>query len=251
MASINGGKNKIDQKYFNLYIKRIHWRKIKMKIKTIITGATGMVGRGVLLECLRNDAVESVLVINRKSVGIKHPKLKEIIHEDFFNLSSLAEELKGYNACYFCLGVSSFRMSEMDYRRITYDLTMDFAKTLLKNNKEMTFCYVSGTGTDSSERGKTMWARVKGKTENDLLNMGFADAYTFRPAYIKPDNDTPSQTPLYKIILPIASVLHPLIKLVFPKYTTTTNAICKAMINVSLEGKENKIIESRYINFFS
>ena len=139
-----------------------------MKIKAIITGVTGMVGEGVLHECLLHPNVESVLVINRKPCGVKHEKLKEIIHKNFFDLSLIENQLIGYNACYFCAGVSSMGKSEQEYKRITYDLTVSFANNLLKLNPEMTFCYVSGVGTDSTEKGRSMWARVKGKTENDL-----------------------------------------------------------------------------------
>ena len=144
-----------------------------MKIKAIITGVTGMVGEGVLHECLLHPDVESVLVINRKPCGVKHEKLKEIIHKDFFDLSSIEDQLAGYNACYFCAGVSSVGKKEDEYRRFTYDLTLNFANTLLKFNPDMTFCYVSGVGTDSTEKGRSMWARVKGKTENDLLKLPF------------------------------------------------------------------------------
>ena len=157
-----------------------------MKINAIITGATGMVGEGVLHECLIHADVESVLVINRKPGGVKHEKLKEIVHKDFFDLTQIENQLAGYNACYFCAGVSSMGKSEQEYKRITYDLTLNFAKTLLKLNPDLTFCYVSGVGTDSTEKGRNMWARVKGKTENDLMKLPFKDAYMFRPGYIQP-----------------------------------------------------------------
>jgi putative NADH-flavin reductase len=159
-----------------------------MKIKTIITGATGMVGEGVLHECLLHPEVESVLVINRNPCGVKHEKLKEIIQKDFFNLSPIENQLEAYNACYFCAGVSSMGKSEEEYNRLTYDLTLNFANTLLKHNSDMTFCYVSGVGTDSTEKGRSMWTRVKGKTENDLLKHPFKAAYVFRPGYIQPTN---------------------------------------------------------------
>ena len=155
-----------------------------MKIKTIITGSTGMVGEGVLHECLQHPDVESVLVINRKPCGIIHDKLKEIILKDFFDLSQIENQLSGYNTCYFCAGVSSVGKKEDEYKRITYDLTMNFAKTLLRLNPEMVFTYVSGVGTDNTEKGRSMWGRVKGKTENDLLKLPFKAAYMFRPGYI-------------------------------------------------------------------
>lgn len=213
-------------------------------MKVIVTGATGMVGKGVLFECLENPAVTSVLVVNRKSVDVQHEKLKEIIHKDFFDLSSIRQELAGYDACFFCLGISAFRQTEAAYTRITYDLTMNFAKELLALNDGMTFIYVSGTGTDSSEQSSTMWRRVKGKTENDIIKMGFKDAYAFRPAYIKPEANAPSSTPVYRIMLAVFGVLHPLIKLVVPSYTTTTAQIGKAMIKVTQDGFEKKQVES-------
>src|SRR5476651_2638272 len=141
------------------------------KIRVIITGSTGMVGEGVMHECLLHPDVEAVLVINRKPDGVVHPKLKEIVHKDFFDLSAIEDQLKGYNACYFCLGVTSLGKKEPEYYKLTYTLTLNFAQTLVKHNPDMTFCYVSGAGTDSTESGKIMWARVKGKTENDLMKL--------------------------------------------------------------------------------
>lgn len=209
------------------------------KIKAIITGATGMVGEGVLHECLLHPEVESVLVINRKPCGVKHEKLKEIIHKDFFDLSSIEEELKGYNACYFCAGVSSIGKKENEYKRITYDLTMHFARTLLKLNPDMTFCYVSGAGTDGAESGRIMWARIKGKTENDLLKLGFKDAYMFRPGYIQPIKGLRNANKAYKLFAP----LYPVWKAFFPKYVVALEELGKAMINVSLYGDPKKILE--------
>ncbi len=156
------------------------------KIHALITGATGMVGEGVLHVCLQHPLVESVLVINRKPCGVSHPKLKEIIHQDFFDLSPLREQLTGYNACYFCLGVTSVGKNERDYTKFTYTLTMHVATLLSEINKELTFCYVSGAGTDSSEKGRLMWARVKGKAENDLAKLPFRQVFVFRPGIIKP-----------------------------------------------------------------
>jgi uncharacterized protein YbjT (DUF2867 family) len=221
-------------------------------MKVIITGATGMVGKGVLLECLNNHLVKQVLIINRKPVGLNHPKLKEIIHTDFYDLSTIENELTGYDACFFCLGVSAFRMSEEDYTKLTYDLALNFAKTVHKvNDGQLIFNYISGTGTDSSENGKTMWARVKGKTENDIFKLGFKNTYAFRPAYIKAENNTPSSTAWYRIILATTKVLHPVIKALFPKYTTTTTQIGKAMINVTANGFSKKHVESVDINTLS
>lgn len=210
-----------------------------MKIKAIITGATGMVGEGVLHECLQHPEVESVLVINRKPCGVKHEKLKEIIHEDFFDLSSIEDQHTGYNACYFCAGVSSIGKKEEEYKHITYNLTINFAKTLLKLNADMTFCYVSGSGTDSSEKGKIIWARVKGKTENDLLKLGFKDAYMFRPGFIRPTKGLKNAYKSYMFFTPF----YPIFKKLFPKYVVTLEEIGLAMINVTLSGSNKKILE--------
>lgn len=212
-------------------------------MKAIITGATGMVGEGVLHECLLHPDVESVLVINRKPCGVEHEKLKEIIHKDFFDLSSIEDRLAGYNACYFCAGVSSVGKKEDEYSRITYDLTVSFAIALVKLNPGMTFCYVSGVGTDSTEKGRSMWARVKGKTENNLLKLPFKDAYMFRPGYIQPTKGLKNTYKAYKFFAPF----YPLIKLFFSKYATTLRQIGLAMINVTLYGAERKILECKDI----
>jgi len=214
-----------------------------MKIKAIITGVTGMVGEGVLHECLQHPEVENVLVINRKPCGVKHAKLIEIIHKDFLDLSSIENQLTGYNACYFCAGVSSVGKKEEEYKRITYDLTLNFAKTLLKLNQEMTFCYVSGVGTDSTEKGRSMWARVKGKTENDLLKLDFKDAYMFRPGFIKPTKGLQNSYKAYKFFTPF----YPVFRKLFPKYVVTLEEIGLAMINVTLNGSEKKILECKDI----
>jgi uncharacterized protein YbjT (DUF2867 family) len=155
-----------------------------MTIKAIITGATGMVGEGVLIECLRSPEVAEVLVINRKPCGVTHPKLREIIHADFFNLTPIAPQLAGFDACFFCLGVSSVGMDPDDYKRVTYDLTLNVGEVLAKLNPQMTFCYVTGKSTDSTEQGRLAWARVKGATENALLRL-FPNGYMFRPGFMK------------------------------------------------------------------
>jgi len=218
-----------------------------MKIKAIITGTTGMVGEGVLHECLLHPEVESVLVINRKPCGVKHEKLKEIIHKDFFNVSSIEEQLTGYNACYFCAGVSSVGKKEEDYKRLTCDLTLNFATTIIKiygeRSRNMTFCYVSGVGTDSTEKRKSMWARVKGKTENDLLKLPFKAAYMFRPGFIKPTKGLMNAYKSYKLFTPF----YPVLRKLFPKYIVTLEEIGLAMINVSLIGSENKVLECKDI----
>lgn len=198
-----------------------------------------MVGEGVLNECLKHPEVESVLVINRKPCDVKHDKLKEIIHKDFFDLSQIENQLSEYNACYFCAGVSSVGKKEDEYKRITYDLTINFANTILRLNPEMVFTYVSGVGTDSTEKGRSMWARVKGKTENDLLKLPFKSAYMFRPGYIQPIKGLKRTYKIYKVLAP----LYPLLKILFPKYIITLEEIGKAMINVVLKGAEKKILE--------
>lgn len=214
-----------------------------MKINAIVTGATGMVGEGVLHECLLHPDVVSVLVINRKPGGVKHEKLKEIIHKDFFELSSIESQIAGYNACYFCAGVSSIGKKEDEYKHITYDLTLNFANTLLKHNPDLTFCYVSGSGTDSTEKGRTMWARVKGKTENDLLKLPFKAAYMLRPGYIQPTKGLKNTYKIYKVFAPF----YPIFKLLFSNYVTTLREIGLAMINVTLYGLDKKVLECKDI----
>ena len=200
------------------------------EIKAIITGSTGMVGEGVLLECIQHPAIESLLVINRKPCGISHLKVKEIIHTDFFDLSSIEPRLTGYNACFFCAGVSSVGMKEPGYTRITYDLTMNFAQTLCKLNTDMTFCYVSGAGTDSSEKGRMMWARVKGKTENDLMKLQFKNVFAFRPAFIKAVKGQKNLPKFYKYFQLPYLVLHAL----FPQYFGTLSDVGLAMISCAV-----------------
>lgn len=217
--------------------------KMTSKIKTIVLGATGMVGEGVLHECLKHHEVESVLVINRKPCGVIHEKLKEVIHKDFLDFSSIENQLAGYNACYFCMGVSSIGMKEKDYTRITYDLTLHVANTLLKNNNDMTFCYVSGVGTDSTEKGRSMWARVKGKTENDLIKLPFKAVYNFRPGFIKPTPGLKNAYKSYKYFTPF----YPVLRKLFPNYVTTLEEIGLAMINVTLKGYSKQILECKDI----
>ncbi len=214
-----------------------------MKIKAIIFGATGMVGEGVLHESLKHPDVESVLVIGRRACNVVHPKLKELVHADFFNYSDIEGHLTGYNACFFCLGVSSIGMKEIDYRRVTYDLTMEAAKTLSRVNSDMTFCYVSGAGTDSTEKGGIMWARVKGKTENDLMKLPLKAAYMFRPGFIKPIKGLKNAYAISKLLAPA----YPLLKAVLPNHVCTLEELADAMINVSVKGYRKKILENRDI----
>ena len=201
-----------------------------------------------MLECLESPLVESVLVVNRKSVGLEHDKLKEITHTDFFDLSAIENELTGYNPCFFCLGVSSAGLSESDYHRLTYNLTLNFAKTVSSLNEKMTFCYVSGAGTDSSEKGRTMWARVKGKTENALLNLPFSAVFMFRPGYIQPMKGVKSKTRLYQLAYDVVGFLYPVWKRLFPNQIINTEQLGLAMINAVSRGYESNIIEIRHIN---
>jgi uncharacterized protein YbjT (DUF2867 family) len=211
----------------------------KKSIRAIITGATGMVGEGVLHECLLHPDVESVLVINRKPCGVQHERLKEIVHADLSDTSSLTGQLRGYNACYFCAGVSSVGKKEPEYRRITYDLTMRFAETLAGINPAMTFCYVSGAGTDSTEQGRTMWARVKGKTENDLLKLPFKQVFNFRPGFLEPTKGLNNVLPYYTYV----SWLSPLFRLVLPHMYSTLRELGLAMIASSLHGYSKSVLE--------
>jgi len=219
-----------------------------MKLNVIITGASGMVGKGVLLECLDSPQIDSVLILNRKPINVQHAKLKEIIVKDFFDLSSIENEISGYNACFFCLGTSSIGKSETDYRKITYDLTLYVAQSLLKQNQEFSFCYVSGAGTNSES--KTMWSHVKGTTENDLLKLPFKSTFMFRPGYIQPLRGTKIGVVALRIIHFILSPLYPLLKL-FPGVFTDTVKIGQAMINVILNGYEKKYLENKDIHLAS
>jgi len=208
-------------------------------VRAVITGATGMVGEGVLLECLDDPRVESILVVTRRPMGLQHPKLTEVIHNNFFNIAPIAHLFKGYNACYFCLGVSSLGMSERDYTKATHTLTTGFAREMVAVEPGITFCYVSGAGTDSTEAGRSMWARVKGKTENDLMKMPFRKVFAFRPGFIKPVAGQTKTHNFYKYI----GWMFPLGRRLFPKGFCTMNELGKAMIEVTVNGYEKTIIE--------
>lgn len=214
-----------------------------MKIKVIITGSTGMVGEGVLHECLHHSDVSSVLVINRRKCNVEHPKIKEIIHMDFSDFSPLENELSGYNAAFLCMGVSSLGMNEKKYTHLTYDLTMALARQLSKSNPEMNLCFVSGVGTDSSLKSRTMWARVKGKTENDLLKLPFKQAYMLRPGIILPTKGLKNANVFYKIAKP----LFPVVRLLFPSYICSLKEIGLAMINSVNKGYSKPILEIKDI----
>jgi uncharacterized protein YbjT (DUF2867 family) len=216
-------------------------------MKVILFGATGMVGQGVLRECLLNSGVESVLAIVRNPTGQRHPKLQELLHENFFDFSDIAPRLSGYDACFFCLGVSSAGMSEADYQRVTYDITLAAAKTLVERNPAMTFIYVSGAGTDGTGHGRTMWARVKGRTENALLELPFRGAYMFRPAVIQPRHGITSKTRSYRVLYAVFGPLFPVLRALFPRYVTTTEEVGHAMLEVAKHGAPERVLESRDI----
>jgi len=216
-------------------------------MKAIITGSTGMVGKGVLLECLDHESVSEVLVIGRNPVNVKHPKLKELIHKDFSDFSKATAQLKGYDACFFCMGVSSVGMKEADYKHLTYDLTLALARELVQLNPKMTFNYVSGVGTDSTEKGRTMWARVKGKTENDLLSLGFKQAFMFRPGMIIPLRGIKSRTKIYQFMYDYFMWLVKLMKFFSPNSVITTTQLGLAMINSVLKSYPENILHPKDI----
>lgn len=213
-------------------------------MKVLLFGATGMVGQDVLRECLLDPEVDAIATIGRSATGVKNPKLREIVHADLFDYSNIEEDLGGFDACFFCLGVSSAGMPEAEYKRLTYDLTMVAAKTLCHLNPNMTFIYVSGAGTDSTEKGRVAWARVKGKTENELLRLPFKAAYTFRPGAIQPMHGERSKTGLYRIAISAFKPLFPLLRFFFPNYVLTTEEMGRAMIHLAVSGAPKRILES-------
>lgn len=212
------------------------------KIKLILTGGTGMVGEGVLFECLENEKVADVLSVSRKPCGTQHPKLKELIIKDFFDLGGVENQLSGYDACLFCLGISSLGISADDYYKTTYTLTMHFAETLAKQNKDMVFCYISGANTDSTEKGRSRWARVKGKTENDLMKLSFKKVYNFRPGILKPTQGQQHVLSAYKYF----GWIYPIVRALGP-YGTTIQELGKAMINASADGFDKNHVEVKDI----
>ena len=217
-------------------------------MKVILFGATGMVGQGVLRECLLDPHVELVLTVGRSATNQSHPKLREIVQRDLLDLSEVSEQLRGYDACFFCLGVPSAGMTEEAYRHVTYDLTVAVGETLARLNPALTFAYVSGAGTDSTEQGRSMWARVKGRTENALLKMPFKAAYMFRPGIIRALHGIRSKSRTYRILY---TVLYPIVLLtaaVAPNSLTTTEKMGRAMIHVVERGAPKTILGTRDIN---
>jgi uncharacterized protein YbjT (DUF2867 family) len=217
-------------------------------VNVLLFGATGMVGQGVLRECLRDPGVEQVLSIGRSATGQPSPKLREIVLPDVAELSAVEPELVGFGACFFCLGVSSLGMGEEHYARLTHDLTLAVARTVVRDCPALTFVYVSGAGTDSSERGRSMWARVKGKTENELLGLPFKAAYMFRPGAILPMHGVRSKTRWVRWLYALAAPVAPAWRTLFPDTITTTEQVGHAMLRVAREGYPTRILETRDIN---
>jgi uncharacterized protein YbjT (DUF2867 family) len=217
-------------------------------MKVILFGATGMVGQGVLRECLLDPGVESVLSVGRSPTGQVHAKLREIVHDNFTDFSAIEPQLRGYDACFFCLGVSSVGMDAERYRHLTYDITMAAARTLARLDPGMVFTYVTGRSTDSTEQGPQMWARVKGKTENDLLQLPFKAAYMFRPAGIQPLHGVKSKTAWINAIYVVAAPLLSYLNRVAPAYMTTSEQLGRAMIKVARDGYLKPVLESEDIN---
>ena len=213
----------------------------------VLFGASGMVGQGVLRECLLDDRVGRVISVGRSATGQQHPKLREIMHANLLDLSPIAAELTNIDACFYCLGITSAGMSEPDYRRVTYAFTIAAAEVLAKQNPKMTFVFVSGAGTDSTERGKTMWARVKGAAENALLRMPI-ESYMFRPAIIRPMHGIKSKTKSYRVLYSILWPLLPLVTAMFPRFVTTTEQIGRAMLTVATNGYPKRVLETVDIN---
>ena len=217
-------------------------------MRVLLFGATGMIGGGALIECLADSRVTAMLSISRSPSGQPHSRLTELLHQDFFNLQPVADRLSGYDACFYCLGVTAVGLDEAAYSRVTYDLTLVAARAYLAANPSGTFCYISGAGADSTERGRTMWARVKGRTENALLALGFSRVYLLRPGFIQPVKGVRSKTAWYQAFYTAMTPLSPLIRLLLPGLATTTAALGRALIQLGLTGFPRAIVTSRDIN---
>jgi uncharacterized protein YbjT (DUF2867 family) len=216
-------------------------------MNVLLFGATGMVGQGVLRECLLDADVQMVQTIGRTTTGVQNPRLREVARQDLFHYDDVAASLSGFDACFFCLGVSSSGMKEEDYERLTYGITVAAAEVLSRLNPQMTFIYVSGAGADSSEHGRIMWARIKGKTENALMRMQFTAAYMFRPGFIEPLYGARSKTTAYRVFYMLTKPLLPLLRLAFPNYVLTTQQIGRAMLTVAKHGYPKQVLESKDI----
>ena len=217
-------------------------------MNVLIFGATGMIGQGVLRECLLDPDVQRVQTIGRSATGVQHAKLREVVHRDLWEYRSIENQLSGFDACFFCLGVSSAGMSEPDYERVTYGITVAAAETLCRLNPAMTFVFVSGAGADSSERGRLMWARVKGKTENAVLRLPFKASFVFRPAAVQPLHGARSRTAAYRVLYSLTRPLLPLLRRILPGYVVTTEEFGRAMLTVARRGTPKRVLESSDIN---
>lgn len=213
-------------------------------MNVLILGATGMVGQGVLRECLLDEGVTRVVTLGRAATGQTHPKLEEIVHPDLFHLSAIEGRLRGLDACFYCLGVSAAGMSEAEYSRVNYDMTLAVAETLVRTSPELVFVYVSGTGTDSTERGRVMWARVKGRTENALLRLSFRSAYMLRPGLIVPMHGVKSKTRLYRAFYTMLGPLLPILRRRFPRSIITTEQMGRAMLRLARSGYPRQVLEA-------
>jgi len=220
-------------------------------VRVILFGATGMIGQGVLRECLLDPRVENVLSIGRKAIGVSHAKFREIVHTDLLDYSAIAPQLIGFDACFFCLGVTSAGTDPAQYERITYGIPLAAAQTLVRTSANMTFVYVSGAGTDSSERGRTRWARVKGQAENAILRLGFRATYMFRPGFIQPLHGIRSRTKSYRVFYTLTAPILPVLRLIVPSSILTTEQIARAMITVAEVGAPKQILESADIFLLS
>ena len=208
-------------------------------MKIIITGVTGMVGEGVLHECTLREDIKEILILSRKPAGINHPKVKEVLVKGFYNLSDIESQLLGYDGCLFCLGTTSVGKTDEEFYKISYTLTMSLANTLVRISPNMTFCYISGSGTDSSEKGRLAWARTKGKVENDLIKLPFKDVYNFRPGYLHPTPSMKNTLSYYKYF----SWLYPVVKVIMPNFVSKLSDLGQAMINACAKGYEKQILE--------
>ena len=220
-------------------------------MKILILGATGMLGHGVLQECLAADDVQQVVTLGRTPVAIQNAKHLDLVHQNLFDLAAIEAQLSGFEACFFCLGVSAYGMTEAGYSHLTYDLTISIADILSRLNPQMTFIYVSGEGTDSSEKGKSMWARVKGRTENALLQLPFNAVYLFRPGIIQPVHGMHSKTRLYRVFYKVTQPVLPILRRLFPDFILTTKVIGQAMLNAARKGSGKQVVNSKDINQLS
>ena len=217
-------------------------------MNVVVFGATGMIGQGVLRECLLAPDVNRVLTIGRSATGVQNAKLQELVHADLWNYAPIEEQLRGFDACFFCLGVTSAGMSEADYTHVTYGITMAAAETLCRLNPDMTFVFVSGAGADSTEHGRLMWARVKGKTENAILRLPFKASFAFRPGVVQPINGERSRTAVYRVLYAMTKPLLPLLRRVAPGQILTTEQFGRAMLTVVRQGAPTRVLESSDIN---